>query len=45
MARALEETEARLAGDDWCMVTGSLYTVGEVKAIYQGRRQLSVLRG
>jgi folylpolyglutamate synthase/dihydropteroate synthase len=26
-------------------VTGSLYTVGEVKAIYQGRRQLSVLRG
>jgi dihydrofolate synthase/folylpolyglutamate synthase len=45
LAQALEETESRLAGDDWCVVTGSLYTVGEVKAIYQGNRQLSVLRG
>jgi folylpolyglutamate synthase/dihydropteroate synthase len=45
LALALEETESRLAGDDWCVVTGSLYTVGEVKAIYQGNRQLSVLRG
>lgn len=45
VASALEEVEARLAPDDWCVVTGSLYTVGEVKAIYQGRGQLSVLRG
>lgn len=43
---ALEEVETRLGPDDWCVVTGSLYTVGEVKAMYQGRRgQLSVLRG
>ncbi|MEW6682280.1 MAG: folylpolyglutamate synthase/dihydrofolate synthase family protein [Nitrospirota bacterium] len=45
VASALEVVEARLAPDDWCVVTGSLYTVGEVKAIYQGRGQLSVLRG
>lgn len=45
LAQALDETEARLAGDDWCVVTGSLYTVGEVKAVYQGIRQLSILRG
>ena len=45
LARAVEETEARLAADDWCVVTGSLYTVGEVKAIYQGSGRLSVLRG
>jgi dihydrofolate synthase/folylpolyglutamate synthase len=45
VASALEDVEARLAPDDWCVVTGSLYTVGEVKAIYQGRGQLSVLRG
>ena len=45
LARAVEETEARLAADDWCVVTGSLYTVGEVKAIYQGNGRLSVLRG
>jgi dihydrofolate synthase/folylpolyglutamate synthase len=45
VAGALEEVEARLAPDDWCVVTGSLYTVGDVKAIYQGRGQLSVLRG
>lgn len=45
VANALEQVEARLGPDDWCVVTGSLYTVGEVKAIYQGRGQLSVLRG
>jgi folylpolyglutamate synthase/dihydropteroate synthase len=45
LVRAVEETEARLAADDWCVVTGSLYTVGEVKAIYQGNGRLSVLRG
>lgn len=45
VASALEDVEMRLAPDDWCVVTGSLYTVGEVKAIYQGRGQLSVLRG
>ncbi len=45
VASALEEVEARLAPGDWCVITGSLYTVGEVKAIYQGRGQLSVLRG
>lgn len=45
LARAVEETEGRLTADDWCVVTGSLYTVGEVKAIYQGSGRLSVLRG
>lgn len=45
VARALEEVEARLAPDDWCVITGSLYTVGEVKSIYQGSGRLPVLRG
>jgi dihydrofolate synthase/folylpolyglutamate synthase len=45
VANALDDVESRLAPDDWCVITGSLYTVGEVKAIYQGRGQLSVLRG
>ncbi|MBI3607507.1 MAG: bifunctional folylpolyglutamate synthase/dihydrofolate synthase [Nitrospirae bacterium] len=45
LSQALDETEARLADNDWCVVTGSLYTVGEVKAVYQGTRQLSILRG
>ena len=45
LARALEAVEATLTPDDWCVVTGSLYTVGEVKAIYQGLRHPSPLRG
>ncbi len=45
VADALADVESRLKPDDWCVVTGSLYTVGEVKAIYQGRGPLSVLRG
>ncbi len=45
VAHALEAVEGGLGPDDWCVVTGSLYTVGEVKAIYQGRGRLSVLRG
>jgi dihydrofolate synthase/folylpolyglutamate synthase len=45
VASALEEAEACLAPGDWCVVTGSLYTVGEVKTIYQGKGQLSALRG
>jgi dihydrofolate synthase/folylpolyglutamate synthase len=45
VADALTDVESRLKPDDWCVVTGSLYTVGEVKAIYQGRGPLSVLRG
>jgi len=45
LARALEDVETRMAPDDWCVVTGSLYTVGEVKAIYQGLRHPSPLRG
>jgi dihydrofolate synthase/folylpolyglutamate synthase len=45
VADALADLESRLAPDDWCVVTGSLYTVGEVKALYQGKGRLSVLRG
>ncbi|MFZ5864004.1 MAG: bifunctional folylpolyglutamate synthase/dihydrofolate synthase [Nitrospirota bacterium] len=45
VADALEDVESRLTPEDWCVVTGSLYTVGEVKAIYQGHGPLSVLRG
>jgi dihydrofolate synthase/folylpolyglutamate synthase len=45
VADALADVESRLGPDDWCVVTGSLYTVGEVKAIYQGAGPLSVLRG
>lgn len=45
VADALEDVVARLAAHDWCVVTGSLYTVGEVKTIYQGKGELSVLRG
>jgi dihydrofolate synthase/folylpolyglutamate synthase len=45
VAEALADVESRLKPDDWCVVTGSLYTVGEVKAIYQGQGPLSVLRG
>jgi dihydrofolate synthase/folylpolyglutamate synthase len=45
VADALADVEARLRPDDWCVVTGSLYTVGEVKTIYQGTGPLSVLRG
>ncbi|MEO5658065.1 MAG: folylpolyglutamate synthase/dihydrofolate synthase family protein [Nitrospiria bacterium] len=45
LARALDETEGRLHGDDWCVITGSLYTVGEAKAVIQHKGHLSVLRG
>ncbi|HET8760703.1 MAG TPA: folylpolyglutamate synthase/dihydrofolate synthase family protein [Nitrospiria bacterium] len=45
VADALADVEARLSPRDWCVVTGSLYTVGEVKALYQGRGRLSLLRG
>ncbi|MFZ5877458.1 MAG: bifunctional folylpolyglutamate synthase/dihydrofolate synthase [Nitrospirota bacterium] len=45
VADALADLESRWTPDDWCVVTGSLYTVGEVKALYQGKGRLSVLRG
>jgi dihydrofolate synthase/folylpolyglutamate synthase len=45
VADALAEVEGSLAPEDWCVITGSLYTVGEVKAIFQGKGPLSVLRG